>query len=105
MNRSLLAESVDATDVVFHLAAAVGVRRIIEKPVLTIETNIRGTELVLEVAAKKKLVFVASISEVYGKKAQSPFREDNDMVIGPATKPRWSYATSEALDECLALAC
>jgi UDP-glucose 4-epimerase len=105
MNRSLLAELVDSTDVVFHLAAAVGVRRIIEKPVLTIETNIRGTELVLEVAAKKKkLVFVASTSEVYGKNARAPFREDDDMVLGPTTKSRWSYATSKALDEFLALA-
>jgi len=104
MNRSLLAELVDETDVVFHLAAAVGVRRIIESPVQTIETNVRGTELVLELAAKKKkLVFLASSSEVYGKNAKVPFREDDDIVLGPTTKSRWSYATSKALDEFLAL--
>src|SRR5438876_8977187 len=104
MNRSLLAELVDETDVVFHLAAAVGVRRIIESPVQTIETNVRGTELVLELAAKKKkLVFLASTSEVYGKNAKVPFREDDDIVLGPTTKSRWSYATSKALDEFLAL--
>jgi UDP-glucose 4-epimerase len=89
---------------VFHLAAAVGVRRIIESPVQTIETNVRGTELVLELAAKKKkLVFLASTSEVYGKNAKAPFREDDDIVLGPTTKSRWSYATSKALDEFLAL--
>src|SRR3989454_1370948 len=104
MNRSLLAELVDETDVVFHLAAAVGVRRIIESPVQTIETNVRGTEFVLELAAKKrKLVFLASTSEVYGKNAKAPFREEDDIVLGPTTKSRWSYATSKALDEFLAL--
>jgi nucleoside-diphosphate-sugar epimerase len=105
MNRSLLAELVDESDVVFHLAASVGVRRIIEDPVRTIETNIKGTELVLEAAAKKKkLVFVASTSEVYGKNVKVPFREDDDVVLGPASKSRWSYATSKFLDEFLALA-
>jgi UDP-glucose 4-epimerase len=103
-NRGVLAELVDETDVVFHLAAAVGVRRIIESPVQTIETNVRGTELVLELAAKKKkLVFLASTSEVYGKNAGVPFREDDDIVLGPTSKSRWSYATSKALDEFLAL--
>src|SRR6058998_2985741 len=104
MNRSLLAELVDETDTVFHLAAAVGVRRIIESPVQTIETNVKGTELVFEVAAKKrKLVFLASTSEVYGKNSKAPFCEDDDIVLGPTTKTRWSYATSKALDEFLAL--
>ncbi len=104
-DRRLLAELVDESDIVFHLAAAVGVRRIIESPVRTIETNVGGTELVLEAAAKKKkLVFVASTSEVYGKNANAPFREDDDIVLGPTAKSRWSYATSKALDEFMALA-
>jgi UDP-glucose 4-epimerase len=105
MNRRLLAEVVDESDVVYHLAAAVGVRRIIESPVRTIETNIKGTELVLEAAAKKKkLVFIASTSEVYGKNGKAAFREGDDTVSGPTTKSRWSYAASKALDEFLALA-
>ena len=105
MDRRLLAELVDDCDIVFHLAAAVGVRRIIGSPVRTIETNIKGTELVLEAAAKKKkLVFLASTSEVYGKNGKTPFREDEDTVCGPTSKSRWSYATSKALDEFLALA-
>ncbi len=105
MDRRLLAEVVDQADVIFHLAAAVGVRRIIESPVRTIETNVKGTELVLEAAArKKKLVFVASSSEVYGKNNKIPFCEDDDIILGPTTKSRWSYATSKALDEFLALA-
>jgi UDP-glucose 4-epimerase len=105
MNRSLLSELVDEADVVYHLAAAVGVRRIIESPVRTIETNIKGTELVLECAAKKaKPVFVASTSEVYGKNRQAPFHEDDDIVLGASTRSRWSYATSKLLDEFLALA-
>ncbi|HEV2382709.1 MAG TPA: GDP-mannose 4,6-dehydratase [Terriglobia bacterium] len=105
MDRRLLAELVDESDIVFHLAAAVGVRRIIESPVRTIETNVTGTEVVLEAAAKKKkLVFVASTSEVYGKNSKAPFAEDDDIVLGPTSKSRWSYATSKALDEFLALA-
>lgn len=105
MRRSALAELVDTSDVVFHLAAAVGVRRIIESPVRTIETNVKGTELVLEAAAKKKKpVFLASTSEVYGKNGKAPFREDDDTICGPTSKSRWSYATSKALDEFLALA-
>ncbi len=105
MNRHLLAEVVDEADVVYHLAAAVGVRRIIESPVRTIETNVKGTELVLEAAAKKhKLVFIASTSEVYGKNSKVPFCEDDDTTLGPTVKARWSYATSKALDEFLALA-
>lgn len=105
MNRHLLAEVVDESDRVFHLAAAVGVRRIIESPVRTIETNVKGTELVLEAAAKKnKMVFIASTSEVYGKNHKVPFCEDDDTTLGPTVKSRWSYAASKALDEFLALA-
>lgn len=105
MERRLLAELIDESDIVFHLAAAVGVRRIIESPVRTIETNVKGTELVLEAAAKKKkLVFIASTSEVYGKNNKIPFCESDDVILGPTAKSRWSYATSKALDEFLALA-
>jgi len=105
MNRRLLAELVDESDVIFHLAAAVGVRRIVESPVRTIEINVKATELVLEAAAKKKkLVFVASTSEVYGKNNKIPFCEEDDILLGPTTKSRWSYAASKALDEFLALA-
>ncbi|MGO9639767.1 MAG: NAD-dependent epimerase/dehydratase family protein [Candidatus Acidiferrales bacterium] len=104
-NRHLLAELVDEADVIFHLAAAVGVRLIVESPVRTIETNVNGTQLVLQAAnKKKKLVFCASTSEVYGKNTHVPFREDADLVLGPTTKARWSYAASKALDEFLALA-
>src|ERR1700676_2230848 len=103
-NRHLLAELVDEADVIFHLAAAVGVRLIVESPVRTIETNVNGTQLVLEAASKKrKLVFTASTSEVYGKNTNVPFHEDADLVLGPTTKGRWSYAASKALDEFLAL--
>jgi UDP-glucose 4-epimerase len=103
-NRHLLAEMVDESEVVFHLAAAVGVRLIVESPVRTIETNVNGTQLVLEAAnKKKKLVFTASTSEVYGKSEKIPFHEDADLVLGPTTKGRWSYAASKALDEFLAL--
>jgi UDP-glucose 4-epimerase len=103
-NRQLLAELVDESDVIFHLAAAVGVRLIVESPVRTIETNVNGTQLVLNAACKKrKLVFVASTSEVYGKNSQVPFREDADLVLGPTTKGRWSYAASKAVEEFLAL--
>jgi UDP-glucose 4-epimerase len=103
-NRQLLAELVDDSDVIVHLAAAVGVRLIVESPVRTIETNVNGTQLVLEAASKKKkLLLVASTSEVYGKNSQLPFREDSDLVLGPTTKSRWSYAASKALDEFLAL--
>src|ERR1700724_2069437 len=103
-NRQLLAELVDEADVVFHLAAAVGVRLIVESPVRTIETNVNGTQLVLEAANKKrKLVFAASTSEVYGKSTNVPFTEESDLVLGPTSKGRWSYAASKALDEFLAL--
>ncbi len=104
-NRQLLAEMVDRSDVIYHLAAAVGVRLIIEKPVHTIETNITGTELVLQAAAKKnKRVFIASTSEVYGKNPNGVYREDDDLVLGSTSKSRWGYAASKAVDEFLALA-
>src|SRR5277367_5599647 len=104
MNKHLLAELVDESDVIFHLAAAVGVRLIVESPVRTIETNVHGTQNVLDAASKKKkLVFTASTSEVYGKSDKVPFHEDADLVLGPTTKSRWSYAASKALDEFLAL--
>lgn len=103
-NRQLVAELVDDADVIVHLAAAVGVRLIVESPVRTIETNVNGTQLILEAAAKKrKLVLTASTSEVYGKSTQIPFHEEADLVLGPTTKGRWSYAASKALDEFLAL--
>jgi UDP-glucose 4-epimerase len=104
-NKQLLAELVDESDIVIHLAAAVGVRLIVESPVRTIETNIEGTQRVLDAACKKKkLVFLASTSEVYGKNNQVPFREDDDLVLGPTSKSRWSYAASKAVDEFLGLA-
>lgn len=101
----LVAELVDRCDVTVHLAAAVGVRLIVEKPVHTIETNVRATEVVLGAAAKKqKPVLVASTSEVYGKGAKIPFEETDDLTLGPTTHSRWAYACSKALDEWLALA-
>jgi UDP-glucose 4-epimerase len=104
-NEPLLAELIDRNDVVFHFAAAVGVKLIVEQPVHTIETNVHGTEVVLKHAnKKKKLVFIASTSEVYGKNLEVPFREDADLVMGPTVKHRWAYACSKALDEFLALA-
>ncbi len=104
-NEPLLAELIDAADVVFHLAAAVGVKLIVEAPVHTIETNVHGTEVVLKHAnKKKKLVVIASTSEVYGKSRDVPFREDADLVMGPTPKHRWAYACSKAIDEFLALA-
>jgi UDP-glucose 4-epimerase len=104
-NEPLLAELIDRSDVVFHLAAAVGVKLIVEQPVHTIETNVHGTEVVLKHAnKKKKLVVIASTSEVYGKSEAIPFREDADLVLGPTPKHRWAYACSKALDEFLALA-
>ena len=105
MNEPVVAELIDRADVVFHLAAAVGVRLIVESPVNTIETNVHGTEMVLKLAnKKKKKVLVASTSEVYGKSDTVPFREDADLVLGPTSKGRWSYACSKAIDEFLALA-
>jgi UDP-glucose 4-epimerase len=104
-NQPVTAELVDQVDTVIHLAAAVGVKLIVESPVRTIETNVRGTETVLSLAnKKKKKVLVASTSEVYGLSAEVPFREDGNLVMGATTKGRWSYACSKAIDEFLALA-
>jgi UDP-glucose 4-epimerase len=104
-NQPVVAELIDQCDVIFHLAAAVGVKLIVESPVRTIETNVRGTEVVLAQAnKKKKKVLVASTSEVYGLSTEVPFREDGNLVMGATTKGRWSYACSKAIDEFLALA-
>jgi UDP-glucose 4-epimerase len=104
-NRQLLRELIDKCDVIVHLAAAVGVQLIVESPVNTIETNIYGTELVLQYAnLKKKKVLIASTSEVYGKSTESRFSEEDDLVLGTTNKGRWSYACSKAIDEFLALA-
>jgi UDP-glucose 4-epimerase len=101
----LVAELVDASDFVYHLAAAVGVQLIVDSPVRTIETNVHTTEIVLAQASKKaRPVFVASTSEVYGKSSDLPFREDGDIVLGASSRGRWAYACSKALDEFLALA-
>lgn len=105
MNVNLLAELVDRVDVIFHLAAAVGVNLIVEDPVRTIETNVKGTEIVLQLAnKKKKMVVMASTSEVYGKSNDLPFREDGDLTLGASNKARWSYACSKLMDEFLAMA-
>src|SRR5205814_6123224 len=104
-NQPVTAELVDQCDVIFHLAAAVGVKLIVESPVRTIETNVPGTEVVLSQAnKKKKKVLLASTSEVYGLSNDVPFREDGNLVMGATTKGRWSYACSKAIDEFLALA-
>jgi UDP-glucose 4-epimerase len=104
-NVPLVAELADACDVIIHLAAAVGVKLIVESPVRTIETNVRGTEVLLSVAnKKKKRILIASTSEVYGLSTDVPFREDGNLVMGATTKGRWSYACSKAIDEFLALA-
>ena len=104
-NEPLLAEMIDRADTVVHLAAAVGVKLIVEAPVHTIETNVHGTEVVLKHAnKKKKLVLIASTSEVYGKSMDVPFSEDADLVLGPTVKHRWAYACSKMIDEFLALA-
>ncbi len=105
MNQPLMAELIDGCDDVYHFAASVGVRLILDKPVRTIETNIRGTEIVLSLAAKKrKHVLVTSTSEVYGKSVTVPFKESDDLVFGATIRPRWGYACSKAIDEFLALA-
>jgi UDP-glucose 4-epimerase len=104
-NMPLVAELADACDIIVHLAAAVGVKLIVESPVRTIETNVRGTEVLLSVAnKKKKRILIASTSEVYGLSTDVPFREDGNLVMGATTKGRWSYACSKAIDEFLALA-
>lgn len=105
-NRRLMASLVEAADIVYHLAAAVGVRLIVERPTHTMETNVRGTETILDLAERKKTrVLVTSTSEVYGKRGDAPFRETDDLVLGPPDKSRWSYACSKLLDEFLAVAC
>ena len=105
LNRPVMAELVDEADIILHLAAAVGVRLIVESPVRTIETNIKGTEMVLELAAKKKKpVVIFSTSEVYGKSNGARFFETGDLILGPTFKGRWSYAASKIIDEFLALA-
>src|SRR5262245_50139809 len=104
-DEAALAPHVERCDAVVHLAAAVGVKLIVEAPVRTIETNVHGTEVVLRHAnAHKRLVLLASTSEVYGKSAAVPFREDADLVLGPSHKHRWAYACSKLIDEFLALA-
>src|SRR6476620_6714703 len=104
-NEPVLAELIDRCDTIVHLAAAVGVKLIVEAPVRKIETNVHGTEVVLKLAnKKKKLVLIASTSEVYGKSTAVPFREDADLVLGPTAKHRWAYACSKLIDEFLALA-
>jgi len=105
MSAPLVAELVDEADVIYHLAAAVGVELIVESPVRTIETNVHCTEVLLTQASKKKKpVFIASTSEVYGKGERLPFREDGDLLLGPTNMGRWAYACSKALDEYLGLA-
>ena len=104
-NEGVVAELIDKCDVVFHLAAAVGVKLIVESPVRTIETNIHGTEIILKHAnKKKKRVLIASTSEVYGKSTDIPFHENADLVMGATVMGRWSYACSKAIDEFLSLA-
>jgi UDP-glucose 4-epimerase len=105
MNRSLMLELIDQSEVVFHLAAAVGVRLIVEEPVRTIETNIKATELILELCARKrKPVLLTSTSEVYGKLEKPKFSEEDDVVLGPTSRARWCYAASKIIDEFLAKA-
>jgi len=104
-DEEFVGESVERVDVVFHLAAAVGVKLIIDHPTRTIDTNVRGTEVVLRAAAKRgKLVVIASSSEVYGKGVELPYTEDDDLLLGSTTNSRWSYACSKAMGEYLALA-
>ena len=105
MNRSLMMEMVDKADVVYHLAAAVGVRLIVEEPVRTIETNIQATELMLELCARKRRpILLASTSEVYGKLDKAKFNEEDDLVLGATSRVRWCYASSKIIDEFLAKA-
>ncbi len=105
INEKMMYTLIDKNDMVYHLAAAVGVRLIIEQPVRTIETNIKGTEVVLDIAKKfQKKVLIASTSEIYGKSEKVPFKEDDDTLLGPTTYSRWSYACSKAIDEFLGFA-
>jgi UDP-glucose 4-epimerase len=104
-NEMVLDRLVSECDVIFHLAAAVGVRLIIQEPVHTIETNVMGTETVLKTALRYRArVLIASTSEVYGKSSKVPFHEDDDVVLGPTSRHRWAYAASKMVDEFLALA-
>ncbi|NDJ33733.1 MAG: NAD-dependent epimerase/dehydratase family protein [Chloroflexi bacterium] len=105
MNEAVMDRLVSECDVIFHLAAAVGVFEVVNKPIHTIETNVRGTEIVLKTARRyRKKVMLASTSEVYGNGIRTPFSEDDDRLLGPTTKSRWGYASSKALDEFLGLA-
>jgi len=106
LNVEVMRPMVEACDLIYHLAAAVGVEYILENPLQTLTTNIRGSEIVLELANEyKKKVVLASTSEIYGKKnGHVPFKEDSDRILGPTTVVRWSYSTSKAVDELLALA-
>jgi UDP-glucose 4-epimerase len=105
LNEKIIYTLIDKCDMIYHLAAAVGVQLIVDEPVRTIETNIRGTEVVLEVAQKfRKKVLITSTSEVYGKSENESFREDQDSVLGATMYSRWSYACSKAIDEFLGLA-
>lgn len=102
---SLVHELVEQVDVIFHLAAAVGVKRILDQPSLSIHTNVNGTENVLHAASlRNKLAIIASTSEVYGKSVNHAFKEDDDLILGATANLRWSYAIAKALDECIALA-
>ncbi len=104
-NETLLSSIANKVDLIYHLAAAVGVQLVVKSPVKTIEINMHGTEVVLKAAAKKKTkVLIASTSEVYGKSEELPYREDDSFLIGSSTLGRWSYACSKALDEFLAMA-
>jgi UDP-glucose 4-epimerase len=105
LDRSLMKKLVDESDVIYHLAAAVGVKYIIENPLKAIQTNVHGTETVLELASERKQkVMIASSSEVYGKDGGVPYKEDGDRLMGSTTTSRWSYACTKALDEFTALA-
>ena len=103
LNEMLVDKLVERCDAIFHLAAAVGVELIIKKPLESMMTNIRGSEIVLEMAQRyRKKALIASTSEIYGKNIHGPLREDTDRVLGPPLKSRWSYSTSKAVDEILA---
>jgi UDP-glucose 4-epimerase len=105
LNGMMMHTLIDKADMIYHLAGAVGVQLIVDEPVKTIETNIRGTEVVLEVAQKfRKKVLITSTSEVYGKSENDSFKENQDCVLGATTYSRWSYACSKAIDEFLGLA-
>jgi UDP-glucose 4-epimerase len=105
MNRERMADLIDRADYICHLAAVVGTRKVLESPINTIQNIVGGTSNVLELASEKgKVVYLASTSEVYGKSKDLPFSEDGDLVLGPTSKGRWSYACSKAIDEYLSLA-